>query len=146
MPCRRLCATATVVSVILGLTILFMTNTIRSESVRVAELYSAQSAYWEAMTEVQVAATMIQYNGTSVLSHIGTYFPNVTVTQIDQTNMIISSTVTKGSTNAGAERSASINLTSPVYSIIEQVSGDFDINGMAHVDGGNLYITINSCR
>lgn len=133
-------ATATVISVILGLTILFMTNTIRSESVRVAELYSAQSAYWEAVTEVQVAATMIQHNGTSVLPHIGTYYPNVTVTQIDQTNMTISSTVVIGGVDAGAERSVSINLTSPLFTIIENVSNEFDFTGFSRVDGGNFYI------
>lgn len=134
-------ATATIVSVILGLTILFMTNTIRTESVRTAELHSAQDAYWQAVSDVQMAATMIQYNGTSILPNISTYFPNITVTQIDQTNMTITSNVTIGGSTAGAQRSASIDLTSPLFTIIENVSGhEFDINGMAHVDGGNLYI------
>ncbi len=53
-------ATAMVISVILGLTILFMTNTIRTESVRVAELHSSQDAYWQAVADVEMAANMIQ--------------------------------------------------------------------------------------
>ena len=134
-------ATATIVSVILGLTILFMTNTIRSESVRASELYAAQEAYWQAVDEVQMAANMIQANGTSINSHLNTYWPNISITQIDQTNMIITSDVLIGSDVAGAQRSASVNITSPLYSIIEQVtSGDFDITGFSSVDGGNLYI------
>lgn len=133
-------ATATVVSVILGLTILFMTNTIRTESVRTAELHSAQDAYWQAVADVQMAATLIQHNGTSILPHIGTYFPNITITQIDQTNMTIRSDVAIGSTTAGAQRSISIDITSPLFTIIENVSHEFDLTGFSRVDGGNLYI------
>lgn len=133
-------ATATIVSVILGLTILFMTNTIRSESVRASELYTAQEAYWQAVDEVQMVANMIQNNGTSIVGHINTYWPNITITQIDQTNMNITSQVSIGSATAGAFRAASIDITSPIYSIIQNVSGDFDLTGFCRVDGGNLYI------
>lgn len=133
-------ATATVVSVILGLTILFMANTIRTETVRVAELHSGQDAYWQAISDVQMAANMIQYNGTGILPHLSSYFPNITVTQTDQTNMVVSSYVTLGNSTAGAQRGASIGITSPIYSIVEQVGGTFDITGFSEVDGGNLYI------
>jgi len=133
-------ATATVVSVFLGLTILFMANTIRTESVRAAELHSSQDAYWQSVSDVQMAATMIQSNGTSILPHIISYFPNITVTQIDQTNITISSQVSVGNDQAGAQRAASINITSPIYSIIEDGGSRFDITGFANVDGGNLYI------
>ena len=132
-------ATAMVISVILGLTILFMTNTIRTESVRVAELHSSQDAYWQAVADVEMAANMIQLNGTSILGHLNTYFPNITITSIDQNNMVITSQVTTGNVRAGAKRAASINITSPNYSIIEKAH-DFEITGFADVDGGNLYI------
>jgi len=133
-------ATATVVSVILGLTILFMANTIRTESVRVAELHSAQDAYWHAVSDVQMAANMIQTNGTGILAHINSYFPNISVIQTDQTNMVVSSQVSIGTANAGAQRAASINITSPLYSIIENGGSRFDISGFSRLDGGNLYV------
>ncbi len=137
-------ATATVISVILGLTLLFMANTVGTESVRVSELYSGQGAYWEAMAEVQMAADMIRTNGVGILPTITANFPNITVTSIDQNNIVIDSEVTIGSARGGAQRAASINITSPLYSIIQNVGGPpFDITGFARVDGGNLYIGNN---
>ncbi len=137
-------ATATVISVILGLTILFMANTVRTESVRTAELNSGQNAYWEAIADVQMAADMIRTNGVGILPFISANFPNITVAQIDQNNLVINSQVTIGSVRGGAQRAASINITSPLYSIIQNVGGPpFDIKGWSEVDGGNLYIGNN---
>jgi len=137
-------ATATIISVILGLTLLFLANTVRTESVRVSELHSGQDAYWEAVADVQMAAGMIQTNGVGILPFIGANFPNITVTTIDQNNIEISSQVTIGGARGGAQRAASINITSPLYSIIQNVGGPpFDITGFSEVDGGNLYIGNN---
>lgn len=137
-------ATATVISIILGLTLLFMANTVRTENVRVSELYSGQSAYWGAVADVQMAADMISTNGVGILPTITANFPNITVTSIDQNNMLIESQVIIGSDRGGAQRAASINITSPLYSIIQNVNGPpFDITGFARVDGGNLYIGNN---
>ncbi len=137
-------ATATVISVILGLTILFMANTVRTENVRVSELYSGQGAYWGAVTEVQMAADMISTNGVGILPTITANFPNITVTSIDQNNILIESQVIIGSDRGGAQRAASINITSPLYSIIQNVGGaTFTITGFSEIDGGNLYIGDN---
>lgn len=137
-------ATATVISVILGLTLLFMANTVRTENVRVSELFSGQSAYWEAMADVQMAADMIQTNGIGILPFISTNFPNITVTTIDQNNIVVTSQVTLGSARGGAQRVASIRLTSPLISIIDRVTGPrLNITGFSEVDGGNLYVGKN---
>ena len=137
-------ATAAVISVILGLTILFMANTVRTESVRTADLNSGQSAYWEAIADVQMAADMIRTNGVGILPFISANFPNIIVTPIDQNNLVINSQVTIGSIRGGAQRAASINITSPLYSIIQNVgSPPFNITGFSEVDGGNLYIGNN---
>lgn len=137
-------ATATVISIILGLTLLFMANTVRTENVRVADLYSGQGAYWEAMADVQMAADMISTNGVGILPTITANFPNITVTTIDHNNMLIESQVIIGSARGGAQRAASINITSPLYSIIQNVGGtQFTITGFSEIDGGNLYIGDN---
>lgn len=135
-------ATATVISVILGLTLLFMVNTVRTESVRVSELKSGQDAYWEAMADVQMVADMININGIGILPFIDTYFPNITITTIDQNNIVVSSQVSIGNTRGGAHRAASIRLVGVFYSIIETVGhgGPFKITGFSEIDGGNLYI------
>ena len=134
-------ATATVISIILGLTLLFMANTVRTESVRTADLYSGQGAYWQSMADVQMAADMIRINGTGILPFISANFPNITVTVIDQNNIVITSQVTIGGATGGAQRAASINITSPLYSIIQNVNRPrFNITGWSEVDGGNLYI------
>lgn len=134
-------ATATVVSIILGLTVLFMANTVRTESVRTSELNSGQGAYWEAIADVQMTADMIQTNGIGILPFISANFPNITVTIINQNNIVINSQVIIGGATGGAQRAASINITSPLYSIVEHVNtADFDITGFSEVDGGNLYI------
>lgn len=137
-------ATATVISIILGLTLLFMANTVRTESVRTADLYSGQSAYWQTIGDVQMAADMIRTNGVGIIPHISANFLDITVTTIDQNNIVITSLVDIGSARGGAERAASINITSPLYSIIQNVGGPpFNITEWSRVDGGNLYIGNN---
>jgi hypothetical protein len=133
-------ATATVISIILGLTILFMANTVRTENVRTAELYSGQNAYWEAIADVQMAAEMMRLGGVVTVPFLITYFPNITIDYLNQINVVITSQVTIGSATGGAQRAASINLTSDLYTIVEQGGSPFDIEDNVSIDGGNIYI------